>query len=114
MDWADGSWVDGTVERALGGSIRDRRLYSIGMIADLIVNGLVVAGDLGADGTYHPWTAQGGTAVERIVVAWGPEWDNRQPELGSFFWLSNTDRGDALARQVLYREAGGVVGAPSL
>lgn len=104
MDWSDASWVDGTVDQYRGGKTRDRRLYALGMIADLIVDGLVTAGDVDDEGTFRQWEGAPGEVIVRIVRAWGHEWDDRRPELWSFFQLANTEAGDKVARGVLLRE----------
>ncbi len=102
-DWAYARWVMNSA--ALSG-VRDYgllRSLCLGLIAEVIVQGLMVPGDVDADG-HHPWQTSPGRALERITREWVDDWSETPPEIGAIVWLANTPAGDAVAREALARE----------
>lgn len=102
-DWAYAGWVYGST-RLSGLSDRAlRRELALGLIAELVVEGLVVAGDVDEQG-HHPWACSPGEAIERITREWVTEWGDETPTPGAIVWLANTDEGNRIARAVLAKE----------
>jgi hypothetical protein len=80
-----------------------RRDLSIGLLAELLVSGLMVAGEY--DGTDHrPWDLSTGDAIVRIAEDW-LQWGESVPTPGSVVWLALTPAGRVLGEAVLAREA---------
>ena len=104
-DWACAGWVYGSTR--LSGIVdpESRRTLSIGLIAELLVEGLMVPGDVDDHG-FRPWDLAVGASVERIAKLWLNEWSDEIPPPGAVVWLENTEVGDAIARRVLARESG--------
>ena len=98
-DWADAGWVMQTVSPSglLGSSLR---ALAIGLIAEVIVEGLVLPGDI-IEGAHVPWRLSSADSIERIVSTWLHEWKDEVPGPGSIVWLDNTAAGDELARAAL-------------
>lgn len=102
-DWAYAAWVYGST--GLGG-LSDpvlRRALALGIIAELLVEGLVVAGEVDEQG-HHPWPCSPGEAIERIAREWITDWEYEIPAPGAIVWLANTDKGNRIAHTVLARE----------
>ena len=103
-DWADAGWVwqstecSGLLDRA------ERRSLTFGLIAELVMEELMIPGDL-VNKTHVPWQCTKGEAIERIIREWLCEWRDEIPNPGAIVWLSNTSTGDEIARGVLRREA---------
>lgn len=92
-------------ERGLAG-IADpaqRRTLTIGLIAELLVEGLMIAGDVDEHG-HQPWPHSMGDAIERITRTWLTEWPEDIPTPGAIVWLANTEAGNLMGREVLARE----------
>jgi len=103
-DWAYAGWVYGSTRLAGITDSEQRRGLAIGLIAELLVEGLMVAGDVDDQG-HHPWPHPTGDAIERITREWLTEWPNDVPAPGAIVWLANTPAGNEIARRVLAREA---------
>lgn len=103
-DWADAGWVyQSTSLAGITDSIQ-RRTLAIGLIAELLVEGLMLAGDVDEHG-HHPWPHSVGDAIERITRTWLTEWPDEIPTPGAIAWLANTEAGNRAGREVLAREA---------
>lgn len=103
-DWADAGWVYSSTRLAGVVDAESRRILTIGLIAELIVEGLMIPGDVDEQG-HHPWMLSRGEAIERIAREWLSEWREEIPTPGAIVWLDNTETGDAIARSVLARES---------
>jgi hypothetical protein len=102
-DWAYAAWVFGSTGLSGLEDQRLRRTLALGVIAELLVAGLVVAGDVDEQG-HHPWPCSAGEAIERITREWITEWRDDVPTPGAIVWLANTEEGNRVARGVLGRE----------
>ncbi|AEI13416.1 hypothetical protein [Cellulomonas gilvus] len=103
-DWADAGWA--LMSARLGGAedpvaLRD---YTLGLIAEVLDEGLMVAGDVIA-GEHIPWPGSAEEAADRIRRDWLDEWGEDVPTPGSVVWLANTSAGDEIGRAVLARES---------
>jgi hypothetical protein len=105
-DWASAGWIYGSTRLAGVTDPGSRRTLAIGLIAELIVEALMIPGDVDDQG-HHPWPHSPGDAVERIAHEWLTDWPDEAPPPGAIVWLANTTAGDELARRVLAREARG-------
>jgi hypothetical protein len=101
-DWIYASWVTNSVWDLV--AAENRRTMTLGLIAELLVERLMVPGDVDDQG-HHPWPHSPGEAVERIAREWLAEWQDEIPTPGAIVWLANTERGNEVARRVLAREA---------
>lgn len=102
-DWADAGWA--LQSARLSGetdptALRDATLR---LIAEVLREGLMVAGDLLVD-EHVPWHGSVEDVVERIAREWLDEWGDEVPTPGSIVWLDNTPAGDEIAHAVLARE----------
>lgn len=73
----------------------DVRRVALGVIAEVLQNELMTAGDVTNEG-FSEWSVTSTEALERITKAWNAL--DRLPELGEICWLSNTSKGDQRAR----------------
>ncbi len=106
VDWVYESWVYSTViDLTPLLNFEDRRLYTIGTIAELIANDLMVAGQLDETGAFRSWELSAGNAIARVVERWNRDWNGQVPTPGAVVWLSSTEAGDQLAHEVLERES---------
>jgi hypothetical protein len=103
-DWAYAGWVYGSTRLAGITDPEQRRVLAIGLIAELLVEGLMIPGDVDDQG-HHPWPHSPGDAIERITHEWLTEWTDEIPAPGAIVWLANTETGNDVARRVLAREA---------
>ena len=103
-DWAYAAWVYGSTRLAGLTDSEQRRTYSLGLIAELLVEGLMVPGDVDDHG-HHAWPCSAGEAVERIVREWLTDWPQEVPTPGAIVWRANTESGDEVAKRVLAQEA---------
>lgn len=101
-DWADASWVYGRVWD-LADDPENRRTMAIGLITEVLVQGLMIPGDVDEQG-HHPWPHSPGDAIERIAREWIIDWKYECPTPGAIVWLANSAVGDEVARRVLARE----------
>jgi hypothetical protein len=77
------------------------RELSLGLTSEILVEGLMVAGEV--DGTGHrPWEMSTGDAIVRITEDW-LEW-TEQLTPGAVVWLDLTETGRALAKDALRRQ----------
>ncbi|MGL5861543.1 MAG: hypothetical protein ACRCY9_09855, partial [Phycicoccus sp.] len=103
-DWADAGWalqaarLSGETEAV---ALRD---VTLDLIAEVLREGLMVAGDVVAGG-HVPWHGSAEEVAERISREWLDEWGVEVPTPGSIMWLDNTPAGDEIAHAVLAREA---------
>ena len=81
------------------GTLRD---LSIGLIARLLVQELVVAGHLGEDG-FVQWEGSPADAVQRITAEWAKA-PSPLVVLGEIVWLCATPTGEAIGEAVCRRE----------
>ena len=102
-DWTDASWVYNGTSRTGIADYEQRRAFTFGLIAELLVEGLMIPGDVDGAG-HHPWPHSPGEAIERIIREWLTEWVDEVPTPGAIVWLANTEAGDAIGRDVLARE----------
>jgi len=85
--------------RDIGGAATDdeARATAIEAIAIAIDRGWMTVGDVTENG-FVPWPIGGESAVIRLEHDWLPSAPS--PELGEVGWLSNTTRGDVVARSI--------------
>ena len=101
-DWVYAAEVYGIAARSgLPGECL--RLLAIGLIADALADGLVVAGEY--DGERHrPWDCTAGEAILRIAHEW-QAWGDAPPTPGAIVWLELTKSGRVIGEAVLERES---------
>jgi len=81
-----------------------RRQLAIGMIAEVLASGLMVAGEF--DGAKHQqWEVSTGAEIMRITEDW-LRWGDQVPTPGSVVWLALTPAGREVGEAVLARESG--------
>ena len=103
-DWTYESWVTGVVAARGVEDSEVLRAATIGLIAQSIVGGLKVPGDVTPEG-HVPWGCTAAEAVERVARVWLEEWNGDEwPHFGDIVWLANTAAGDAVAHAALTRE----------
>lgn len=102
-DWAYASWVYGSTRLAGLTDPEQRRTQALGLITELLVERLMVPGDVDELG-HHPWPCSPGEAVERITREWLTDWRNDIPTPGAIVWLALTPAGRDIALAVLERE----------
>jgi hypothetical protein len=101
-DWVYAGWVYQIAQRSGLDDPSELRALSIGLIAEVLTRGLMVAGTY--DGGKHvPWGCSTGEAIERITKAW-LEWGEFPPTPGAIVWLDLTPAGQELGEAVLARE----------
>ncbi|OOP63846.1 hypothetical protein BMF89_05430 [Arthrobacter sp. SRS-W-1-2016] len=81
-----------------------RRTLTIGLTAELLMEGQMIAGDVDEQG-HHPWPHSTGDAIERITRTGLTEWPDDFPTPRAIVWLANTEAGNRVGREVLAREA---------
>lgn len=99
-DWQYESWIYGSTRLAGLSDYASRRTLALGLIAELLVEGLMVAGDVDEQG-HHPWPCSPGEAIERITREWLTEWGEELPTPGAVAWFANTPQGNEIAQAVL-------------
>lgn len=102
-DWLYEAWICQIVRRSGLDNPLHLRTLSIGLIAELVTSGLVLAGDL-VGGDYLRWELSPGEAIIRIASEW-MAWGDTIPTPGSIVWLAVTPAGELIGRAVLEREA---------
>lgn len=103
-DWADAGWALQSVRLSGETDPVALRDLTFELIAEVLLDGLMAAGDIvGSD--HVPWHGEPEAWMERIRREWLDEWADEIPSPGAIVWLDNTPAGDALARDVLAREA---------
>jgi hypothetical protein len=78
------------------------RDLAIGLIARLIAEGLLVAGEI-TEGRHIPWAIPAGEAILRIAARWATH-DDPFVMPGLIVWLDTTQRGQAIGESVWHRE----------
>lgn len=101
-DWVYAGWVAGISARVTSDPAVIRHI-SIGLIAELLLRGWMVAGDV-LDDAHAPWQISIDAAIERIAREWVDVGD-AQLHPGQIVWLANTAAGDLIGNEVLTREA---------
>ncbi len=102
-DWVYAGWVHQIVRRSGVADPAQLRELAVGLIAELIVSGLVVPGEYDGD-THQPWECSAGEAIVRITEAW-LAWGDSAPTPGAIVWLALSPAGAALGAAVLQRES---------
>lgn len=102
-DWVYESWVLSCMRRAHPEKYDVLRPLCIGLIAEVIVQGFMVPGDVDEEGRHHPWQLTSGEAIERISREWVTDWSDELPDLGAIVWLANTPVGMRMAEKALAR-----------
>lgn len=102
-DWVYASWAYVSTQRSGITDPIQRRTLTIGLIAEVLVEGLMTPGDVDNEG-HRPWPCSVGDAIERITREWLTDWPDELPYPGAIVWLDNSPAGDEIARQVLARE----------
>jgi hypothetical protein len=97
------AWVHQIARRSGLEDAAQLRQLSVGLIADALARGLVVAGDV-EGGVHRPWDCSPAEALMRIAERWA-EWGDEVPTPGAIVWLDLTEAGAAIGAAVLEREA---------
>lgn len=101
-DWVSAAEVIDLVRRSGITDPSTLRDLAIGLIARLLAEGLVVAGDI--DRSEHaPWPLSEGEAMFRIASQWTAEEDPFVMP-GSIVWLDTTAQGQVIAESIWRRE----------
>lgn len=101
-DWVSAAEVISLVRRSGVTDPSTLRDLAVGLVARLLAEGLVVAGDF--DGVQHvPWPLQEGDAMYRVAAEWAAVEDPFVMP-GAIFWLDTTPRGQAVGEAVWRRE----------
>jgi hypothetical protein len=102
-DWADAGCIYGSTSLSGLTDPLQRRALTIGLIAELLIENLMIAGDVDEQG-HHPWPHSPGEAIEQITRTSLAEWPDTTPTPGAIVWLANTEAGNRAGRAVLARE----------
>lgn len=105
-DWADAGWALQSARLSGATDPVELRDYTIELIADVLGERLMLAGDI-VGGEHIAWHGTPDDWARRIRDEWIAEWGEAVPSPGAIVWLCNTDAGDEVARAVLAREVGG-------
>jgi hypothetical protein len=100
-DWINLPEVAGLVASQLPDANSDRLLTRcLDTVRQLLVEGLIEVGDLtGSGGRFRPWAFDPDATVKEIEQRWSRFGGPFDKATGEFVcWLSNTDKGDQLAR----------------
>jgi hypothetical protein len=101
-DWVYEAEVYGIAQRSGLVDPDQVRMLAVGLIAEALSRGLVIAGDY--DGAQHqPWDCSVGEAVARIEEKW-LKWGMEVPTPGALVWLDMTPTGQEIGEAVLARE----------
>lgn len=100
-DFVHDSWVINYLRKTVAEP--QWRTAAIGLIAELLVNELMLPGDL-SGGEHHPWDCSTGDAIKRITAEWLVYDSYDLPYPGAVVWLANTEAGNEIARAVLARD----------
>jgi len=101
-DWVSAAEVIDLVRRAGLSEPVVLRDLAVGLIARLIVQGLVVVGDVGDVG-HTPWESDSPSTIGRIVEEWASVADPFVMP-GQLFWLDTTPEGQRIGESVWARE----------
>ncbi len=103
-DWVSAAEVIDLVRTSGVTDPSDCRDLAVGLIARLLAEQLVSAGDI--EGVEHwPWPLSTAEALLRIATEWASESDPFVMP-GSIVWLNTTPRGQAIGESVWQRERG--------
>lgn len=100
-DWLHAAEFSAIARRAAAVGVEGLRALAIGLIAEALIDGAMVAGDVDDSG-FHPWPEAPIDAITRVVRSWNRE--EPFPTPGSVAWFANTAKGDEIGRSVLDRE----------
>lgn len=101
-DWVSAAEVIDLVRRSGATDPNDLRDLAVGLIARLLADDLVVAGDI--EGQEHePWPLAPDEAIFRIATEWASESDPFVMP-GSIVWLNSTAKGQAAGEAIWRRE----------
>ena len=103
-DWSDAEWVYWMAVDQTG-TPAEARDAALGAIDEALRRGLVVAGDVTAEG-FRPWSATPEDSSARIREEWLALPDPK-PEPDTICWLDVTPAGEEMAQQVYDREEAG-------
>jgi hypothetical protein len=78
------------------------RQLAVGLVAELLIEGLVVAGEC-VGGAHQPWECAVDESVSRIGRDW-LAWGDAPVTPGAIFWLALTPAGQRAGEAVLRRE----------
>ncbi|MBO9521878.1 MAG: hypothetical protein J7518_10100 [Nocardioidaceae bacterium] len=102
-DWVSAAEVIDLVRQAGVVDPSDCRDLAVGLIARLLGQGLISAGDI--EGVEHsPWPLSTAEAILRIASEWASEEDPFVMP-GSIVWLNTTPRGQVIGEGVWRRES---------
>jgi hypothetical protein len=101
-DWVYEAEVYGIATRTGLTDPAQLRMLAVGLITEVLVKGLMVAGDVD-DAGHHPWSSSIGETVTRIEDEW-LKWGTEIPTPGAVVWLDLTPAGLKLGEAVLARE----------
>jgi len=99
-DWVDAAWVYSLAIDDAGKDPTAMRHICVGLIAELLSDELMEAGDY-VDRAFRPWDLSTGEAIIRVAREWLRLSPEGKPEMYSIVWLRNTERGDAIAKSYL-------------
>jgi len=93
-DWMSAAEALGLALRSGLTEPGDLRDLTVGILGRLLLNGLLVAGEIG-DGSFAPWRVSTAEAIARIIRQWS---DAPDPMVmpGEIAWFDTTPRGQAL------------------
>jgi hypothetical protein len=98
-DWVEFWNIDSLVSAQLeGGQRTDRIAIAVAAVRSLLDQGLVRMGDVDAGVGFIAWEGAPDEIARRIGSRWAALL--RDPLPGDIGWLENTERGDAVAKQL--------------
>ncbi|WP_415853985.1 hypothetical protein [Sinomonas sp. G460-2] len=101
-DWVSAAEVIDLVRRSGATDPETLRDLSMGLVSRLLLQGLIVAGDL--DGQSHvPWPCSPLDSIGRIITAWAAK---RDPFVmpGEVVWINTTPAGQRIGEAIWRRE----------
>lgn len=101
-DWVYAGWLHQIAKRSGLQDPEQLRSLSLGLIAEVLTRGLMVAGEYNGE-KHVPWDCSTGAAIERITEEW-IAWGDSPPTPGAIVWLDLTEAGQRLGEEVLARE----------
>lgn len=101
-DWVHPSELLDVVRRSGLSDLSTLRDLAVGLLARLLVEGLVVVGDVGD--SHVPWDGTPGEVLQRVVHEWSERVDPAVAP-GELFWVDTTAAGQQVGESVWAREA---------
>ena len=101
-DWLYAGWIYQIARRAGLEDSAATRAVALGLVAEVLISRLAVAGEVTEDG-FQAWEMPAETALGRIVEEW-LAYGTEPPSPGSICWLALTSEGEARGLAVLRRE----------